>query len=207
MKKMNLILCCFALCGVFTACNSGTDTGTSTTSTSSTTDSSSMSTNTTASAAPASTTPAASKTPLGAADSAFMMKAAMGGMMEVSAGTAAQSNAVNDRVKANGSMMVTDHTKANTELMALASSKGVTLPAALPADQQKHLDDMAKMKGKAFDSHYISMMMNDHKKDIAEFEKEANSGMDADLKAWAAKTLPTLKMHRDSVQALAKMKM
>ncbi len=63
------------------------------------------------------------------------------------------------------------------------------------------------MTGKAFDKHYIDMMMNDHNKDINAFEKASNNSKDADLKAWAAKTLPTLRMHKDTVQALSKIKM
>jgi putative membrane protein len=41
----------------------------------------------------------------------------------------------------------------------------------------------------------MTMMVSDHKEDVAEFEKEAKSGKDADVKAFAAKTLPTLKEH------------
>jgi len=207
MKKMNLVVSCFALCGALVACNSGSDN-----STTSTTDSSHMSTTTNTAtndtmnkmSTPATT---ASKTPLNAKDSEFVMKAATGGMMEVNAGNVAQTNAMNDRVKAFGSMMVSDHSKANSELMSLASAKGITLPAALPANEQKHIDEMGKMKGKDFDHHYMSMMLDDHKKDVAEFEKEASNATDPDLKAWAAKTLPTLKTHLDSAQAINKAKM
>ncbi len=38
-------------------------------------------------------------------------------------------------------------------------------------------------------------MERDHETDIKVFEKEASSGDDADIKKWAAKTLPTLKEH------------
>jgi putative membrane protein len=103
--------------------------------------------------------------------------------------------------------MVNDHSKANSELMSLTSGRGVTLPTALPADKQKHLDDMRKMTGKAFDKHYMDMMVNDHKKTIADFEKEASAGSDADLKTFATKTLPTLQKHRDSAVAINKAKM
>ncbi len=216
MKKMNLAIAGLILMASFTACNgdSGTSSTTTTDNTSVTSSDSSNGNNGAMNSTPtdnnntnSTTTATAAKMPFSKADSMFVMKAAMGGMMEVQSGTTAQQNAMSDRVKSFGTMLVNDHSKANSELMAIASGRGVTPPAELPADKKKHLDDMAKMKGKTFDSHFISMMLNDHKKDIAEFEKQANSGTDAELKAFAAKTLPTLKMHLDSVQALAKMKM
>ncbi len=104
-------------------------------------------------------------------------------------------------------LLVTDHSNANNELMSLVAQHGVTLPIALPADKQKHIQDMMKMKGKAFDKHFLNMMATDHTKDIALFEKQATSGTDADLKSFAAKTLPTLKKHKDTVEAIRKMKM
>lgn len=214
MKKIHLAFASIALAAGLTAC-SGNDSGSTTTSTSDNTttrsaDSSTAGTSSTSdSGNKMASTPATSttKTPLSAADSTFVVKAAAGGMMEVEGGKTAQQNGQSDRVKAFGNMMVTDHTAANQELMSLASAHGLTVPSALPADMQKHMDAMQKMKGKEFDSHYIGMMVNDHKKDIADFEKEANSGKDADIKAFAAKTLPTLKAHLDSAQAINKGKM
>jgi len=38
-------------------------------------------------------------------------------------------------------------------------------------------------------------MLDDHVKDVAAFEKESTSGTDPDVKAFATKTLPTLKQH------------
>ena len=210
MKRKHLLIAGCIAASTLAACNSGSDTSTTTSSTDSNHSASTTTTMDTQSkmsqtaTTPATTTPA---TPLDAKDSAFVMKAAMGGMMEVEGGKTAQQNGASDRVKSYGAMMVNDHGKANAELMSLAASKGITLPAALPADKQKHMDEMAKMKGKSFDQHYVSMMLKDHKEDIADFEKAANGAKDADLKAWAAKTLPTLKTHLDSVQAISKMKM
>ena len=132
----------------------------------------------------------------------FANKAAAGGMMEVEAGKIAQQNAKSQRVKDFGSMMVTDHSQANDELKGLASANNITLPTALPADMQKHIDMMVKMKGDAFDKHYMDMMLNDHVKDIDEFKKESNSSNNDAFKAFAGKTLPTLQKHLDSAQAI-----
>jgi len=135
------------------------------------------------------------------------MKAATGGMAEVEMGNLAQQKAVNQRVKDFGTMMVKEHSQANDELKALVSNRGITIPTALPADQQKHMDAMQKMTGKSFDQHYVDMMVNDHKKDINEFKMAAEKCNDNDLKTWASKTLPTLQKHMDSIQAIKKSKL
>jgi len=152
----------------------------------------------------ANTNTAATNAPLSKDDSLFVMDAAVGGMMEVQAGQLAQQNGQSQRVKDFGSMMVTDHSKANDELKSYASGHGMTLPADLPADEQKHLDQMKKLKGSSFDKQYISMMVSDHQKDVAKFKKESNDANDAQLKTWAASTLPVLQKHLDSIQAIKK---
>ena len=145
-----------------------------------------------------------SSKPLSKNDSMFVMNAAIGGMMEVDGGNVAAQNADNQRVKDFGSMMVTDHSKANDDLKNVVSSKGRTLPTSLPKDKQKMIDAMKNMKGKAFDNHYVSMMLEDHQKDVAEFKKESTKADDPDLKTWITNTLPVLQKHLDSIQAIKK---
>ena len=134
-------------------------------------------------------------------DKAFIEKAAQGGMAEVEMGTVAQDKAANAKVKAFGTRMATDHSKANEELKAIAGKKGVALPPGPDADQKKMGDKLKSLSGAAFDREYMTHMLADHKMDIAEFEKEASSGKDADVKAFAAKTLPTLRDHLKQAQA------
>jgi putative membrane protein len=59
------------------------------------------------------------------------------------------------------------------------------------------------LSGKTFDKSYIKGMVADHKEDIKEFQKEASEGQDADVKAFAAATLPTLKAHLKKIEAIA----
>ena len=129
------------------------------------------------------------------ADNDFMMKAAQGGMAEVNMGNMASSKATNAEVKKFGDRMVTDHSKANDELKQLASTKGVSLPTDVAEEHKKAMDEMSAKNGKDFDKAYMDDMVKDHEKDVAEFEKASKEAKDADLKAWAAKTLPTLKGH------------
>ena len=128
-------------------------------------------------------------------DNSFVTKAAQGGMAEVQLGKLAQSHAASDKVKTFGQRMVDDHTKANDELSKIAGQKGVTLPTSLNAKDQATMDRLSKLNGAAFDRAYMQDMVKDHREDIAEFKKEANSGQDPDFKAFASKTLPTLQEH------------
>ncbi|WP_374164250.1 DUF4142 domain-containing protein [Arcticibacter sp. MXS-1] len=132
----------------------------------------------------------------------FMVEAAAGGMAEVELGNLAQKNGQSARVKAFGAMMVKDHSKANEELKALASAKNVTLPATLSDEHQKHMEAMQKMTGADFDKHYMDMMNKDHVDDITLFDETSKSSIDPEVKAFAAKTLPILKMHLDSAKRI-----
>ena len=141
------------------------------------------------------------------ADSAtvmFLTKAASGGMMEVQLGQLAQQQAQSQRVKDFGAMMVRDHGKANDELKSLASGKNVTLSDSLMPDHKRHVTDLQNRKGSAFDRAYMTMMVQDHSKDIQDFEKASNTLADGEVKAFATRTLPVLRAHLDSATAINK---
>jgi putative membrane protein len=200
MTKHNLSLWGLALAFGVVACNEGTNT-TAATSTSDQTGN--TVTNPTGNISGDTTSILGNNgTALNAQDSSFAMKAAAGGMMEVEAGNASQQKAQNSRVKAYGAMMVKDHSAANQELMTILSGRGMQAPSALPQEHQNHLAALNKTNGAAFDKQYMSMMVSDHEKTIADFERQANAGTDAALKAFAAKNLPILRMHRDSAVAI-----
>ncbi|MGZ3750159.1 MAG: DUF4142 domain-containing protein [Mucilaginibacter sp.] len=135
-------------------------------------------------------------------DAKFVTTAANDGMAEVNAGKMAQEKASSARIKSFAAMMVTDHSKAGDELAALAKTKNITLPAIPNDDAQKMAADLAKKSGKGFDKAYVDMMVDGHKKAVKLFEDAAKNCKDADLKAFAIKTLPTLKMHLDSINAI-----
>jgi len=138
------------------------------------------------------------------ADEHFVMEAATGGMAEVALGKLAGEKASSAKVKEFGQRMVTDHSKANDELKALAAKKNIVLPSSIDAKHQATMDRLSKLSGTAFDRAYVADMLRDHQMDVASFRKEAQSGQDSDVKAWAASTLPTLESHLSAVQALNK---
>jgi putative membrane protein len=113
-------------------------------------------------------------------------------MMEVAWGKAATSRAQDSDVKQFGARMVADHSKANNELKSIASKKGITLPSEEPTVNFKT------------DRNYMDMMVKDHEKDLAEFQQEAKSGSDADLKKFAEKTSKMVAEHLTMARRIAK---
>lgn len=129
-------------------------------------------------------------------DHTFIQTAANAGSSEVADGRVAESRAQSAEVKKIASTIVADHTRANKELTELAKKKGLGMdltngkPRSWPKEN--------------FDGSYLASMESDHKADIKTFEDEAKSGDDAEVKGWAAKTLPTLKSHLAMVQSAQK---
>jgi putative membrane protein len=139
---------------------------------------------------------------MAAADRRFVQKAAMAGMAEVELGQLAQQKASDDQVKQFGAHMVQDHGKANDELKQVASAKGLQLPTGLDGKHAKGMKKLQQLSGADFDREYATMMVADHKEVVSEFQKQAKSSKDADVKAFAEKTLPTLQEHLKMAQAL-----
>lgn len=135
-------------------------------------------------------------------DADFAIEAADGGLMEVQLGKIALKNAADQGVKDFGQMMVDDHSKANEELKAIAKQKNITLPPAPGEKNIQHIKDLNAKMGSEFDTDYIDMMVEDHEKDINLFERAAKSAEDADIKAFAAKTLPVLRQHLAAAKTL-----
>ncbi|HEY0434816.1 MAG TPA: DUF4142 domain-containing protein [Chitinophagaceae bacterium] len=136
--------------------------------------------------------------------SEFMTKVADVNMAEVKLGQMAQDKGTNQRVKDFGAMMVKDHNAASDELKSLAGRKNVTLPQTVSNDHQKKADDLNKKSGADFDKAYINAMVDGHQSTVNDFEKASKNTKDADVKAWADKMLPTLRMHLDSAKAIKK---
>src|SRR5215831_11732090 len=131
----------------------------------------------------------------GSPDNRFAADAAAGGMAEVRLGELAQEKASDPSVKAFGRRMVEDHTKAGEQLQQLARGQNITLPVAVNPIDQARYDQLSKLSGPEFDHAYMQMMVKDHEKDVAEFQKEASSGKNPAIKDFAAQILPTLEDH------------
>ena len=134
----------------------------------------------------------------------FLKKATNSGMAEVQLAKLAQQKATIDAVKNFAAMLERDHSAANQQVKSLADQRHVDVPATISDDKQKMYTDMQKKSGKAFDKEYISMMVKSPNDGISLFENTRSNASDIDVKNFADKTLPTLKMHLDSAKAIQK---
>jgi putative membrane protein len=136
-------------------------------------------------------------------DAKFYKHAAEGGIAEVELGNMAQKKSENASVKDFGAMMVSDHSAANDKLKSIASSKDVKLPTSPSTGQMATKAKLKVLSGKTFDDSYIKSMIKDHEETIALFKREVAEGQDADAKAFATATLPTLQGHLKKIQSIA----
>jgi putative membrane protein len=134
----------------------------------------------------------------------FVKKVAISDMFEVESSQLALSKKPDRDTAPFAKRMVKDHTKTTRELKTLVQAGKVKaeLPSALDAEHKKKLDDLRSLEGKPFDTAYDQAQREGHQQAVALFESYAKNGDNADLKKWAAKTLPHLKMHLTMAQKL-----
>jgi putative membrane protein len=156
----------------------------------------------------------------------FMERAIESNAAEVELGKLAEKKSENPRVRSYAAMLVRDHTDALNVLHRLASggSENTTSlsKVTLSGDHQRLFDRLNQLSGPDFDREYVHAMLQEHRKDVKEFEKEARSGSTGNSDAIRQKPqadttvnysateersiardlLPSLRMHLERAQAL-----
>ena len=136
-------------------------------------------------------------------DQQFLKQAAHAGTAEIKLGAMAKEQAASPEVQQFGQRMITDHTKANEELMALAQVKDISVSTEMDKQHQETAEMLSKMQGSQFDREFMRHMVKDHEKAVQLFATAAQESQDGDIKAFAAKTLPTLEEHLQLARQLA----
>ncbi|WP_280156237.1 DUF4142 domain-containing protein [Piscinibacter sp. XHJ-5] len=146
---------------------------------------------------------AAATAPLPAADIDFVTKAAEAGQFEVEVAKVAADKATDPAIKTFARMLVDDHNAANEKLRQIATGHSLALPASLPQDKKRELEQLATLSGPEFDRRFVKMVgIGDHRHDIGEFEKASQAAQSPDVKNFAQSTLPTLKKHLEAAEKL-----
>lgn len=139
-------------------------------------------------------TPAASA--LNKVDQQIVVAMARANMAEIEAAKLALANSGTAEVKAYAQQMIDDHTKALNDVTTLAQNKGVALPTEVDAKHKAMAAKLARLKGEKFDRSYMAQAgVADHKQVHSMLKKDHARARDPDVKALAAKMLPTVEQH------------
>ena len=152
-------------------------------------------------AADAVRTETTSSTATATADAHFMDEVTRGGLTEIEAAKIAQDKTKRDDVKAFAKTMEADHTDVNKNLKTLADRMAMKLPTNV-GDHQAFIDGLKLKTDSDFDRTYIAATVDSHRKCVAMFELFWGSTQNADLKAFAANTLPGLRTHLKNAETL-----
>jgi putative membrane protein len=136
------------------------------------------------------------------ADRTFVAMVRQGGMFEVKAGQLGADRGSTQDIRDQGTTEAHDHELVGTKLASIASDAGIAVADTLDASFQKELDALKALSGTAFDAAYLRDMEAIHAKDGAAFAREAKSGTDPKLKAFAAETHRIVVRHIGELRAL-----
>ncbi|ACC74377.1 DUF4142 domain-containing protein [Paraburkholderia phymatum] len=145
--------------------------------------------------------PASAQTQLSPGDTQFAQDASQAGATEIAASKLALSSSSNAQVKKFAQQMIADHTKLARSLDVVATQKGL---GKSPGADSALIGKLQGLKGDDFDKLYIDeVAVSGHQKAVELFQKESESGTDAQLKAAATRALPTIRHHLAMAQQLA----
>lgn len=127
------------------------------------------------------------------------------GNAEVELGRLAQDRATHPDVKEFAAMMVREHQAAGEELRRIANNAAANT-APMRNDVTEELtelrEEMAKLTGRDFDRRYIDEMIDDHEEAVEDLEGKAENASHPEVKAWAAKTLPSVRQHLERAKSI-----
>jgi len=135
-------------------------------------------------------------------DAKFVEKASQCDANEIALGKVAVAMASSPQVKQFAQKMIDDHTKCCKMLMEAASPKGFTCVTEMDAKHKDLRVKLESMKGADFDREYMKHVVMGHEMAVKMFQQQAQNGQDANLKAFAAKTLPALQQHQTMAQEI-----
>ena len=150
---------------------------------------------------PAGTAPGARSTPLG--DAEFVRRAVSANRFEIEEAQLALAQGSDPRLKEFARTMVLDHGAALKDIETAARMAGVTLPEKkFDETHQAKINAISRKKGTDFDQQYRADQRQAHDDAIALLVAYQQSGRSEQLKAWAIKTLPVVRKHREAIAAL-----
>jgi putative membrane protein len=143
------------------------------------------------------------------AESETLQKLHAGNQAEIQAGQWMQEHAQSSKVKDFAKKMVKDHTDMDKDVQKFAQKQGISLTGAAAggdaAKDEQHTHMMKDMPAAQADRHYMTMMVEDHQRDVSEVRsaaQQAKSSNDKDLAKLLDKTAKKMEDHLKDAQKI-----
>jgi putative membrane protein len=115
----------------------------------------------------------------------------------------AEERASNGDVKDFAGMLEDDHQKALNDVADLLKDRNVSTGSqSKPATAQTQLSELQKMSGAQFDREFMSMMVQNHQKTLADLNQAQSSVQNEDLKDYINNLIPKVQKHLEKAQEL-----
>jgi putative membrane protein len=132
----------------------------------------------------------------------FLKEAAAASRFESEASHMALAKSNNPAVRSLAATLINHHASAGVTLQHMLQGRGMA-PPMLANDQRKTLNRLARMSGSKFDREYLEEVgLRSQQEDLQGYEQAALATRDPTLKAWLARTLPTLRYHLATAQRI-----
>ncbi len=141
---------------------------------------------------------------LAATDKTFIRDAALGNLEAEELGRLAAEKASSPEVKSFGQKVADDHKQANDALKQIASSLQYEPPSKPSSHAKSEKARLEKLSGADFDREFLNLVVKEHQKDVAAFERESRRATaPSGLKSFAGSTLKGLQDHIKMAQDLS----
>lgn len=137
-------------------------------------------------------------------DALFAAAAAEGGLSELTISQLGAQRGTDPELRRFSERMLEEHTLINNELKTIAARKGIAVPQRLDVRSAFCAESLHGLSGEEFDRCYARAQLIVHLDALAAFESEAERGLDPDVKAMAARTVPRIKSHLEMIRPIAK---
>jgi len=133
--------------------------------------------------------------------SQFLHDAIRGDNSEIRLGGLIAAHGASAAVRSYGRTLQRDHSIARGQAVAVARLMRVGVPSSIMPEARSEYAKLERMRGRAFDREVRRYMINDHRKDIGDFQDQARHG-DRRTANLAARQLPTLRKHLRMAESL-----
>ena len=130
-------------------------------------------------------------------DAQLMRQVVQANLAEIAAGKLALSRTKSSAVRAYARRMVNEHAMLQREASELKSVHGTPLPASAERGQQAELRQLEALSGEAFERAYLDQSVKRHDAVLPLLERIAARTADPVLEAYAERSMPHLRRHRD----------